>query len=196
MIPLTSQAHELVRAVLKPGDIAIDATAGNGHDTQFLAECVGPTGTVYSFDIQESAVQATARRLASAGLENVTLILRNHAEMRDALPTGLVSNVAAIMFNLGYLPGGDKQLVTKSDSTLAAIQAALLMMAPSGIMTIIAYPGHAGGDSEARQLQDFLNGLAGQIQRYEPSPATNSMSPRLFIVSHGSLNPDLTGRLK
>ena len=183
MIPLTSQAHELVRAVLKPGDIAIDATAGNGHDTQFLAECVGPRGTVYSFDIQESALHATARRLASAGLENVTLILRNHAEMRDALPTGLVRNVAAVMFNLGYLPGGDKRLVTKSDSTLTAIQAALPLMAPSGIMTIIAYPGHTGGGNEARQVQDFLNGLAGQIQWHEPSPATNAVSPRLFTVT-------------
>ena len=89
MTPLIELAHELVRGVLQPGDIAIDATAGNGHDTQLLAECVGPTGTVYSFDIQLAALAVTSVRLAAASLNNVILLPRSHATMSVALPSVL-----------------------------------------------------------------------------------------------------------
>ncbi|MBS0204378.1 MAG: class I SAM-dependent methyltransferase [Planctomycetes bacterium] len=183
MIPLTVQAHELIRTVIKPGDIAIDATAGNGHDTQFLAEAVGPTGMVFSFDIQESAISLTAQRLHAAGLTNVTLVRRSHAEMCEALPNVALCQITAIMFNLGYLPGGDKRLTTRSDSTLVAIQESLFLLAPGGIVTILTYPGHAGGENESQLVEEFLRGLpVHQVTWSEPSPSTNPIAPRLFCV--------------
>ena len=40
-------ARILLEKAVSPGDIAIDATAGNGHDTLFLAKLVGENGHVY-----------------------------------------------------------------------------------------------------------------------------------------------------
>ena len=160
MTPLTELAHTLVRAVLQPGDIAIDATAGNGHDTQFLAECVGPKGTVYSFDIQLAALAVTSMRLAAASLNNVILLQRSHAQMPSALPNVRPGTVTAVMLNLGYLPGGDKRLTTQTASTITAIRDGLTLLAPGGIMTIVAYPGHRGGADEAAGVERFLNELS------------------------------------
>lgn len=184
MIPLTEIAQTLVRSTLKSGDIAIDATAGNGFDTQFLAESVGPTGMVYGFDIQLAAIQATSRRLAEACLNNVQLLQRDHAEMRSAIPLEFHGRISAIMWNLGYLPGGDKQLTTTLQSTLAAIQSGIALLADGGIMTIIAYTGHPGGLEETAAVEALLKGLnPNEYQFTEPSPASNRTSPpRLFVV--------------
>ena len=57
-------AHYLVQKVLKPGDWAIDATAGNGKDTLFLAKTVTKSGQVFAFDIQDQALEMTRNLLA------------------------------------------------------------------------------------------------------------------------------------
>ena len=184
MTPLTELAHTLVRAVLQPGDIAIDATAGNGHDTRFLAECVGPTGTVFSFDIQPAALAATAARLAAASLNNVVLLPRSHAEMPSALLDVRPGRVTAVMLNLGYLPRGDKHLTTQTDSTITAIRDGLTLLAPGGIMTIVVYPGHRSGADEATAVERQLNELSpAEFEVHEPSPTTDhNAAPRLFVV--------------
>ncbi len=191
MTPLTELAHTLVQAVLQPGDIAIDATAGNGHDTQFLAECVGPTGTVYSFDIQLAALAVTSMRLAAASLNNVILFQRSHAEMPSALRDVRPGTVTAVMLNLGYLPGGDKRLTTQTASTITAIRDGLTLLAPGGIMTIVAYPGHRSGADEAVAVEKLLNDLsAAEFHVHEPSPTTvQSGAPRLFVVRKQMTQP-------
>lgn len=183
-IPLTESAHTIVRSVLRPGDIAIDATAGNGYDTQFLAECVGPSGKVYSFDIQATALAATSARLKAAGLNNVTLFHRSHAELQSALVELGTGSVSAVMLNLGYLPGGDKGLITQIESTIAAIRGGLAKLAPGGIMTIVAYPGHTGGSDEVAAVETLLDGLDRvDFDIHEPFAQTqNAGGPRLFVV--------------
>ncbi len=188
MPQLTEVAHTLVQEVLRPGGIAIDATVGNGHDTQFLADCVGPTGTVYGFDIQASALAATALRLAANGLDNALLLQRSHAEMISALPERLHGAVNAVMLNLGYLPGGDKSVTSRTDSTIAAIRDALTLLAPSGLMTILAYTGHNGGADEALAVEQFLKELRPvEFEVWEPALAAERKSvPRLFVVRRQS----------
>lgn len=182
MTPLTEIAQTLVRSVLRPGDVAIDATVGNGFDTQFLAECVGPKGKVYGFDIQPVALQTTSKRLDAAGLRHVTLFLHDHADMCQSIPQG--DQAAAIMWNLGYLPGGDKRLKTNLNSTLPAIHRALPLLAHGGIMTVVAYTGHAGGADEAHCVAALLKELAsGEYRFSEPSPVVDRIDPpRLFVV--------------
>ncbi|HSH09275.1 MAG TPA: class I SAM-dependent methyltransferase, partial [Oceanipulchritudo sp.] len=105
--PLTEIAQEAWKIHLRQGSWAIDATAGNGLDTEFLARNVGPDGRVFAIDIQELAVQNTARRLEEAGLlDRVTLIRGDHARMRDSLACGMRGRIDLICFNLGYLPTG------------------------------------------------------------------------------------------
>lgn len=183
---LTALAQAAVRDVLHPGDVAIDATAGNGHDTLFLAGCVGPAGRVYSFDIQQAALSATAQRAQDAGFENITLLHRSHAEMTAALPDVQPGEVSAIMFNLGYLPGGEKQLTTQAETSVSAIVEGLRLLKKGGIMTIVAYPGHDTGAVECDAVQRLLSGLgASEFEVHEPTPANEGRkaSPRLFTIT-------------
>jgi 16S rRNA C1402 N4-methylase RsmH len=185
VIPLVDIAQERVRTVLRPGDIAVDATVGNGFDTLFLAKCVGQEGKVYGLDIQSEALDATRDRLNAAGRDNVVLFERSHADLYTVLSEIPVRNVQAVMFNLGYRPGGDKRVITQTESTILAIEGALKLLSPGGIISIIAYVGHSGGNDEAEAVEALLNCLdREQFQMHEEQAAQGRVAaPRLFLVS-------------
>lgn len=163
-----SFAHKLTAERLAPGGRAIDATVGTGSDTLFLAKAAGPRGGVYGFDIQHAALALAGERLrlareeAPAALAPVTLLQRSHAAMAEAVPPEWRGTVSAVMFNLGYLPAGDadKTIITEPESTLAALEAALLLLRPGGIITSVLYPGHEGGGREAAAVEAWAAGLA------------------------------------
>ncbi|MCI0702271.1 MAG: class I SAM-dependent methyltransferase [Planctomycetia bacterium] len=181
MTRLTELAHAAVRTVLAAGEASIDATAGNGHDTRFLSVLVGPMGSVFAFDIQPEALARTAQKLHEAS--NVTLCQRDHAEMRNEIPPEFHGRIGAVMFNLGYLPGGDKSFTTQADSTLKAIASALELLRSGGILTVVAYIGHPGGSDEAEAVTNLLAKLpAGFSLREERNEESISAAPRLFVV--------------
>lgn len=186
MVSLTEQAHQLIAEVVRPGDVVIDATAGNGHDTLFLARLVGEQGRVFAFDVQPEAIRATAARLEDAGINNVTLLQQDHAGLQDArvLPVRYRGQITAAMFNLGYLPGGDKGVTTRISSTIPAVITALAVLRQGGILTLIAYPGHPGGLAEMRQVAAVLSSLPPDRYRVEPEnkAAPSPKGPRLFVV--------------
>ena len=154
---LTTAAHRALSRQLRPGDTAIDATAGNGHDTARLAELTSPGGSVFAIDIQPEALAATRRRLHAEGLGEVcTLICGNHAEELAKLRPGLANRAAAAVFNLGFLPGGDHTIRTRPDSTLAALDQAGELLRADGLLAVIAYRGHPGGAAEARAVSDWM----------------------------------------
>lgn len=179
---LTKEAHALIRKHVGPGDIAIDATMGNGHDTLFLADLVGPAGQVYSFDIQEEAVVATSGRIVASGLANVILITSCHSKLADHLPEGIIPTVAGAVFNLGYLPGADKSIVTRTDTTVAAIEAAYETLRPGGVISVLAYTGHAGGEAEAHAVEATLNALPARTWLRRDPAVPDSNSPRLLVI--------------
>ena len=182
-IRLTDQAHEMVAAALSSGDVAIDATAGNGFDTKFLSESVGPEGQVFAFDIQAEAITRTQAKLDSVGATNVTLFCETHAELERSIPRSFHGRVGAIMFNLGYLPRGDKDVVTKTQSTLAALNAGVTLLRPEGIVTIVAYTAHAGGLEETQAIEAWLNTLDRQtFEIVVPSAAVEAGRPRLYCI--------------
>ena len=146
----TEVVHDWVRERVEPGSLVVDATAGNGHDTVFLAELVGAEGKVLTFDIQEQAMEETRRRLKTAGLlDRVSLIQAGHETMADHAEP---ESVQAVMFNLGYLPGSDKARITQTDTTLSALRAAERLLSLGGVITVVAYTGHEGGDGEAESV--------------------------------------------
>lgn len=155
-LSLVQQAHQLITDLLGPGDIAIDATVGNGHDTLFLASCVGASGKVYGFDIQQQALDSAYHRLEQAGQSaQVSLYHAGHETMGFMVPEMVQGKVKAVMFNLGYLPGGDKRRTTAASTTLAALQAALSLLAPGGVISLLAYTGHPGGREEAELVKGW-----------------------------------------
>lgn len=150
---------DILREAVQPGDTVIDATMGNGHDTLFLCELVGPEGKVIAFDVQSAAVESTKKRLEEAGvLSRATLYHRGHEHMDEAE----VQNVAAIVFNLGWLPGGDKRVTTLWETTKTALEKALMLLKPHGVLLLCAYPGHAEGDRERSEVTNFLASLPPQ----------------------------------
>ena len=177
--PLTSLAHTTVQTVLNPGGRAVDATMGNGHDTCFLASQVAPHGRVIAFDVQPQAVAETRERLGSAGLEHlVTLQLCGHEKMTTAVPHDWPGKVDVVMFNLGYLPGSNKTIVTQAGTTLTALNQALQLLRPGGLLSLLLYRDHGGAASESNAVENWVKTLADgyTIERYE------SPGPCLFLI--------------
>jgi predicted methyltransferase len=172
-LSVLSFAHFLVKERVRPGDTVIDCTAGNGNDTLFLARQVGPEGKVYAFDIQQEALNQTRRRLEKSGVmtdSRVQLVQQNHAQLSRFIPTQLSGTIAAVMFNLGYLPGGDHSIITGTETTLSALDDALRLIRPGGIITAVLYPGHEGGRQEAEAVVAWSERLphsAYQVLRYD-----------------------------
>ncbi len=138
---------------IKKGGVVADFTMGNGHDTAWLARAVGEAGHVYAFDIQEDAVLHTRARLTEEGLiDRCTLIHDSHANALDYIKEPLCAGV----FNLGYLPGGDRTKTTLHESTKIAVEAAISLCDRDGIILVAVYPGHAEGTVEGNMLDEML----------------------------------------
>lgn len=171
-----------------PWPVAVDGTAGNGHDTLFLARLVGARGKVHAFDVQPGALARTAKRLAAAGLEErVALHGRGHEELAAALaPHGACPpRITAAMFNLGFLPGSDRSVITRPGTTLAALDALLPLMAPGGVVSLHVYAGHPGGADEAGVLDCRLAGLdwdQWRVARYEFANKPRNPERLLLVV--------------
>ncbi|MGD8191114.1 class I SAM-dependent methyltransferase [Brevibacillus ginsengisoli] len=148
-------ARRLIRERVGSSETVIDATMGNGNDTLFLAELVGKEGKVIAFDIQKEAAEKTKVRLESYGvLEQVEMRLVSHEQIKE-----ISESVGAIMFNLGYLPGGDKEVSTQAKSTIRAIESGLQILKSGGIMTIVVYWGHEAGVIEKEEVENYCMAL-------------------------------------
>jgi 16S rRNA C1402 N4-methylase RsmH len=159
-LSLTAQAHAIIQTYLNTGDIAIDATLGNGHDTLFLAKQVGIHGIIFGFDVQQQALKATYSRLVNDSLaDNIKLFHASHSVMDAYIPVQYHTQIKAIIFNLGYLPGSDKVITTQAKSTLIALQKSTRLLATDGIISIIAYPGHSSGAIESNHLMQWCKQL-------------------------------------
>lgn len=176
-------AHQLIKSKVQTGDLTVDATAGQGYDTLLLAHLVGSEGLVISYDIQKSAIQKTRSRLEEKGfLPRVKLINRGHETLADDL--AIDRGIRAVTFNLGYLPGSDRQIITKPETTIKALQTALDHLLPAGIITIVSYHRHPGGAEELNQLKNYLLKIEQQyfdILQYQFINQANQ-PPVLFAI--------------
>ncbi len=156
MLRLLDLQKQLILSHLGEGDVAVDFTMGNGYDTEFLSKTVGERGHVYAFDIQEQAVASTAAHLRKSGCpDNYTLIHASHHTVKDYVK----GPIKAGMFNLGYLPGGDKSITTMRATTMPAIEAAIELLGPKSILSVAIYPGHEEGDAEGKMVSEYLSTL-------------------------------------
>jgi predicted methyltransferase len=186
----TELAWTLLRGTVLAGDLVIDATAGNGHDTLFLAECVGENGRVIAFDVQPAAIRAAKQRVADAGFSpRVDFYQESHAFMANHATPG---SIAAIMFNLGYLPGDDHQLTTESSETLAALEAAAFVLKPGGIISVVCYPGHEAGAGEAVAVEAWMNSRASNGWRVAKYEMLGTLRPAPFLLVATSSAPSKT----
>jgi predicted methyltransferase len=180
---LTEKVHHILTNHLQEGDRAIDATAGNGYDTLFLAEQVGPSGKVIAIDIQDCAIRSTREKLESAGLiDRVRLVTDDHSTVLKKLIVDDQENVSAITFNLGYLPGSDKSIQTRAESTEEALAASIQLLSSGGYLCVTAYRGHSGGTAEAETVETFMRKSQSEGHAVDCHQPESSNSPPILWV--------------
>lgn len=179
MLKQLEMAHWMLKDIIKTNDVVVDATMGNGYDTQFLAEL---GANVYAFDVQEEALNATEKRLDDAGIKNqifeknlsnlltepsVNLVLSGHEKLSEYVK----EPIKAAIFNLGYLPKTDKSVVTKADTTLTALDALTNQLVVGGRIAIMIYYGHEGGMEEKDAVIKWTSSLSQkdwEVTSYAP----------------------------
>lgn len=174
MKPHLTLAFECWKQILKPSDIVIDATCGNGYDTQRLS-CLVPEGMVFSLDIQEKALASAKKRVDA---KNVSFLLQSHVELPEIFPVKL------IVYNLGYLPKGNKDITTLCYTTLLSLKKGLSLLCPGGAISITCYSGHSEGAREERAVFDFaqtLDPVLWKVQVYEWKTIERPTHPSLFV---------------
>lgn len=168
--PHLDQAHLYWKQLLKADDHVIDATCGNGKDAFLLTELV-PQGHVIAIDIQEAALQK-ARSLIPHS--NISYLLQSHAQ----LPAGTFK---LIVYNLGYLPGGNKNFTTQTASTLESLEKAAQLISIGGALSITCYPGHPEGAREEQAIEQWAKKLESNkwlIRRH----MWREKSPTFFFI--------------
>lgn len=153
---ITNWCHRLMEMYVVSGDICIDATAGNGNDTEYLCQLVGNSGKVYAFDIQRAALKHTKERLSRQGLK-AELILDGHENMGKYILEK--DEVSCIVFNFGYLPGGDHSLATRPETSIRAIEVGLHLLKKGGAICLCIYSGGDSGFEERDAILSFLKKL-------------------------------------
>ncbi len=188
MVELTELHKHFILQHLTTGEVAVDFTMGNGNDTLFLSRTVGEEGRVYAFDIQEEALTSTRAHLEGMGApENYTLICASHHRVREFVH----EPIKAGMFNLGYLPrSGKKAVTTMRETTMPAVEAAIDMLLPDGVLIIAIYPGHEEGALEGDMLREYFKSLS----KYRICPSefrilNSPDSPYFFLIEKSPRAP-------
>ena len=181
MVDLVGMHKYFIMQHINEGDTVVDFTMGNGNDTLFLSRAVGESGKVFAFDIQEDALVSTrAHLIANGAPENYTLICASHHRVREFVN----EPIKAGMFNLGYLPrSGRKAVTTMRETTMPAVEEALKLLAPDGVLIVAIYPGHEEGALEGDMLREYFSGLSRfRICPSEFKILNSPTSPYFFLV--------------
>ncbi len=171
LTPLSRRVLASALAVARrtePVVFAVDATAGNGHDTLFLASEAGGSGTVWAFDVQRTALASTQKRLETENPElpaRVRLVHAGHERAAELLPEAVHGRLRAVTFNLGFLPGSDRLVVTRAATTIAALGCFAAMLAVGGVISVHAYRGHDGGEEEGGAVARWFADLPWEAWR-------------------------------
>jgi SAM-dependent methyltransferase len=188
---LTAAATSWIEVALFNGALAVDATVGNGYDAQFLAHRVGPKGKVLGFDVQKAALAGARELLKFVGsIDRVSLIHDSHSRLADYLPAGAA--IEGAMFNLGYLPRGNRQIITQPETTVMALRSVLEHLAERGRVTILVYRGHEGAVPEYQEVRRFLEQLPEEKWLVEEFASTSDspIAPRLFRIKKRLISED------
>jgi hypothetical protein len=195
---IVTMAHRLIEPRLKLARCVIDATAGNGNDTLFLAGSSPADAVIWAFDIQRQALQNVRELLCRHGLEHKVRLV-NECHSKVALHIRQPIDVA--MFNLGYLPGGEHGLITQAQTTTAAIRQTVALLSKAGIISVVVYPGHPGGSEEHETVRDYIRHLPGKQYKVACWSMVNQRedAPLLYIIEYlgggaGESNPTGTNQ--
>lgn len=169
-------AKRLILSKINENSVCVDFTMGNGYDTMFL--CTHTKSTVYSFDIQQTALNNTKTLLNENNISNYKLILDSHNNFKKYIQ----QDIDIGLFNFGYLPNGDKNITTKTNTSLEAVKLALENLSDTGILVLVLYPGHSEGFKEANAIEDFTRHLQGNKYNVIKYDFINKKTPPYVIA--------------
>lgn len=185
--------RDIIKDHVKEGQVVLDCTVGNGNDTVLLAQLVGEEGRVYGFDIQLNAINSTRDLLEESGLINRVKLLNDGHENIDNY---INEDLDFVIYNLGYLPKGDKTIKTNSVTTILSIKKALRMLKKSGILLVTVYIGHEGGLEEKEGIEELLSSLNQKEFNVLKFDFINQINnpPILFGVEKSNIRRNTDGR--
>lgn len=175
-------ARTLLQEVIQSGDTVVDATAGNGHDTLFLANLVGDNGKVISCDIQDEAIMATNERIQQANKSKRVELHHIGHEHLNQLPSFQTAQIRAAIFNLGYLPKGDKRITTTGDTTIQAIEQIYSKLLKEGRIVLVIYHGHPEGKVEKDDVLHYVSNLPQEEAHVASYQFINQRNNPPFVV--------------
>jgi len=195
IVKTTSLAMHIVKEYIREGDFVVDCTMGNGHDTLSLARLAGADGhsdaggKLLAFDIQEAALDSTRALLRENGIKDlkmagISLVKDSHANLGTYL-SKVPKAPTAIVFNLGFMPGQDKSILTSSETTMIAVKTALEMIAENGIVAVTTYLGHTEGAEEHKVLSDYFKTLPSKKYHVAYINMINQKktAPSVFLIT-------------
>jgi len=174
-------AQQVLKNCIQKGDVVVDATLGNGHDALFLADLVGKSGHVFGFDVQEQAIFSSKERMEQSGVNHITFYHLGHEKMEEVIPSSYFP-ITAVMFNLGYLPNADKSVITRVETTLCALDASQSLLKVGGVISLMCYPGHDGGDQEAEAVSEWAAKLSRRDYRVVKYALQNAPNNPPFLI--------------
>lgn len=153
---LTKLAQILISEKFSSIEYGVDATCGNGHDSLFLAGLCSQEGMIYSFDIQEEAIDKAEKLLNDHNMPTSVMFVNScHQNMEKVIKP----KVDVVMFNLGYLPNSQSKICTNSETTITALDSATNILKAGGLITLLCYPGTDEGSVETREVKNWLGKL-------------------------------------
>jgi predicted methyltransferase len=183
-VPVVEESHKAVSRVVREGDFAVDATAGNGRDTALLCQLVGASGFVLSVDIQPAALASARETVGRSGwINRCRFECADHTNLAGLVARyGPNRSASVVMFNLGYLPGGDKSIATRPESTAAALRDAASLIRSGGLVSVVVYRGHPGAIEEAESVEAWLRDLDPAEFRVERSGYDTAAAHRPYLA--------------
>lgn len=169
IVKTTGLVLNIVSSYVQKGDFAIDCTMGNGNDTLSLVKLTGADGSggenplVYSFDVQKVALEKTEELLKANGISDpkangIELFCDSHVNIGQYVEKA-GRKPSAILFNLGFMPGQDKTVLTSADTSMTAIKKALDCICEDGLVSIVTYRGHTEGREEHERILEYVSSL-------------------------------------
>ncbi|EGO63637.1 class I SAM-dependent methyltransferase [Acetonema longum] len=174
-------ARQILLPKLKDASVILDATAGNGKDTLFLAQNTPPDAVIWAFDIQQTALASAETHLRQAGFfHKVRFIWDSHVNLSEHIH----QPIDAAVYNLGYLPGSDHGITTAPESTVLSLDRLMHQLNQSGLVAIVAYTGHEPGLEEQKAVHAFLQSLPQKDFAVAGWQMLNQMNnpPMLYVI--------------
>mgnify|MGYP006277399179 CR=1 FL=1 len=149
-------SHWAFNKFIENNQVFVDATCGNGNDTIFLADNVSSGGKIYAFDIQKEAIEITKNKFKKSKYNNDIEYINDGHEKIDKY---ISEKVDGIIYNLGYLPGSEHNIKTEKDTTIKSLEKAVDIIDDNGLIVIVIYTEHEGGELEKEAILDYTTNL-------------------------------------